>query len=229
MRARSLRGTMVIGVALVVAFAGCGGGSDSTTSPQTPGEPSTPSTLRAPTGPTVTVALGSDVAAATVTKVTSYVTLGDSIGAVAGVPGRAFGVAADTGSVPVIALDASGDPLAAAFAPLNSATVLDATSTALVLTRVLIPSGELELPNEAMLRQTIAQRPEFAALVDTVHAAMSRGTSYATSASAVAEASIVAAAVIRTISPAPVAGFGHVGGARLVPLADETIGVTTPV
>ena len=111
--ARSPRCAIAIGVALGIASAtALGDSSDSTTSPQTPWDHSAPITS-ASTGPAATVTLGSDVAPATVTKVASYVTRGDSVGATAGIEARACGVSADTGSVSVIALNASGGPVAA--------------------------------------------------------------------------------------------------------------------
>ena len=137
-------------------------------------------------------------------------------------------MAVDSGTVPVIAIDANGNPLAAAFSGLNTSAVLTATSTAMVLVRVLIPSAELTLPDEQTLRLTITQRPEFSVLVDSVHSVMSRSASYATSPGVVAQAALVARAVIAAL-PAVSASPG-VAPAVLTPRPQRgTIAVGPPV
>jgi hypothetical protein len=54
--------------------------------------------------------------------------------------------------------------------------------------------------DEAVLKQMATQRPEFAALVDTVRATMSRGASYATSPTAVAQAALVVKGVLTVLA-----------------------------
>lgn len=194
---RYFRCTLLSAAALVVLGSGlaCGGGTGDNlaTSPTAPTSPS---------GPTITVAVGADVSPAVVANIVAFVSTGDSVGAPKGIAPRALGVAIDTGTVPVVAIDGNGNPLAAAFSGLNTSTTLTASSTALVLVRVLIPSAELALPDEQRLRLIITQRPEFSALVDSVHSVMSRGASYATSPAAVAQAALVTRAVINALPAA---------------------------
>jgi hypothetical protein len=190
---RAIPRASVLAAAIAFLLACGGGGVDS---PTGPGTPSTP------TGPTVTASLGPDVPSQTVANVASFVTLGDSVAAHNGVTQRAMAVAVDSGSVPTLALNSAGDPLAAAFGTVNSAASLTPSSTALVLVRVLIPSAEIQVPDEQTLRLAITQRPEFAPLTDSVRATMSRGVTYASAPGVLAQASLVVKGILATLPPA---------------------------
>lgn len=206
---RYFRCSLPSAAALIVLGSGlaCGGGTggDLATSPSAPQPPS---------GPTVTVSIGADVSPAVAANIVAFVSTGDSVSAPKGIVPRALGLAVDTGTVPVVAIDGNGNPLAAAFSGLNTSTTLTASSTALVLVRVLIPSAELTLPGEQTLRLTITQQLEFSALVDSVRAVMSRAASYATSPGVVAQAALVARAVIIAL---PSASASHGVAAAVLP------------
>ncbi len=87
---RYVRRTLVSAAGLIVLGSGlvCGGGGGD--SPTSPGGSGTPVALQPPSGPTVTVTVGTDVSPAVATNIVAFVSTGDSVGAPNGVAPRAL-------------------------------------------------------------------------------------------------------------------------------------------
>lgn len=131
-------------------------------------------------------------------SIVAFVGVGDSINA-SGLGGKIA-----TGNIalsPVVALNAAGDALLAGVVAPNGTTSLDASSTAQMLVRLLLPIRVLEALPTAALNQTIATHADFAALSDSVTVIARRGQSFALSAPAIAMGGRIATAVAAALQP----------------------------
>ncbi|MDQ8161329.1 MAG: Ig-like domain-containing protein [Gemmatimonadota bacterium] len=131
-------------------------------------------------------------------SIVAFVGVGDSISAAG--PGKIA-----TGNIalsPVVALNAAGDALLAGLVTPNGTTALDASSTAQMLVRLLLPIRLLEALPIATLNQAIFTNADFAALSDSITAIARRGQSFALSAPAIAMGGRIATATTTALQPA---------------------------
>jgi hypothetical protein len=145
-----------------------------------------------------TVTFGSTVDAATRARVARIASAAESVPAAdtttLTLPNGGFPAA-------VMAFNNTGAPLLATFAKPNANSVLDSRSTALLLTRSLLPSSIFQLPDESTLQALIVARPEFGEVVTTVQQLATQGQSYAHSREAVAKAATAAVGLLRDLPP----------------------------
>jgi hypothetical protein len=130
-------------------------------------------------------------------SIVAFVGVGDSISAAG--PGKIA-----TGNIalsPVVALNAAGDALLAGVVAPNGTTALDASSTAQMLVRLLLPIRLLEALPIATLNQAISTNADFAALSDSITVIARRGQSFALSAPAIAMGGRIATAVATALQP----------------------------
>lgn len=130
-------------------------------------------------------------------SIVAFVGVGDSISAAG--PGKIA-----TGNIalsPVVALNAAGDALLAGLVAPNGNTALDASSTAQMLVRLLLPIRVLEALPMAALNQAISANADFATLSDSIRVIARRGQSFALSAPAIAMGGRIATAVAAALQP----------------------------
>jgi hypothetical protein len=147
------------------------------------------------------VELPASVDAATRAHITKFVTTAGTASATGG----ARVAVADTGRTPVLAVNAGGKAVLAAFVAAGTTPSLDARSSALFLARVIADEDAIVAGEASALEALVAAQPGFAALVDSVGARASRGLPLFGTEATVMQAVAVAAGLPRRTAPAPLA------------------------
>jgi len=161
--------------------------------------PGTPRPQPADTDPT-TLILGSSVSAAARANIHAVLSARDSTDLRSG--GTVY-LPKGASKAAVIAVNGEGQALLAGLAKPRATDTLDATSTALVLLKELLPPTLLILPPDSTLEAQIRANQGFPALEKTIQSLADAGQSYTTSDIAVAEAETIIESLMATLGTAP--------------------------
>lgn len=165
------------------------------------------------TGPSVTVQIGESVDAATRGHVKDFV----GLGGVAPASGSGQVAVPDSTRSPVLAVNSNGEAVLAALVLPGTTATLDARSSALLLTRIVVDPSVLSDGGAADLEARITAQAGFQALVDSVAARASRGLPLMDNEANIVQALAVAAGIV----PASPARTGPDGRASLAATAAE--------
>jgi hypothetical protein len=147
-------------------------------------------------GEPIAVTFGPAVTPAMQAQLAALVTVADSAGPAA----TRIGVIDSTQSAVVMALNAHGEAVLAAWRLAGRPATLDPAGTALVLARSLLPPALFALPDDTTLAGTIREHANFQPLVDKVAALAASGESYTSSREAVELAAIIVQQIVADLS-----------------------------